>query len=541
MILPPSPMSTPQTQTVPAKLAGRLSARQLRRVAQAGRGRAERRALRQEDVHAHLRGHHAAPALPPRRYRRPAAREFLPGLRPVRARRHRQRLPPASRGTFPRNYLLQPGRVQPRRAQFPQPRAERPQHGAGPGHAQRPRPRLGAAAKRSASAACPSPPWATWTAPSKALISKHTSLFIRSGASALPFAALLVALARKRHKTPSGPARLHRDGPARRAGPRGQAAAVAAGAYREMAALTRWGAGHAPKLQTICVHSRSWHEAGGNAVQELAFTLATGRRVSPRNAPARASTWTSSRPRMRFAVTVGVNFFMEIAKLRALRMLWSRAVTALGRQRRCPETDPARPHLAVEQDRLRSLQQSAARHRRGLRRRARRLRQHAGRRLRRGGPRTGRFQPAPRPQHAAHPAEGVPALTVSLTRRAAPGTSRPSPPNWRARLGRCSRKSKNWVAWPRPLRSDFRRRPWPPPRRKSSGPSPRAAIPSSASTNTPTPPRNRSKRPVTDAKAFHQRRAQQIASYRTSLEDSESEVVLDKLSRIVDARRRGLV
>ena len=35
-------------------------------------------------------------------------------------------------------------------------------------------------------------------------------------------------------------------------------------------------------------------------------------------------------PRMRFAVTVGTNFFMEIAKLRALRMLWSRAVAAAG-------------------------------------------------------------------------------------------------------------------------------------------------------------------------------------------------------------------
>jgi len=35
-------------------------------------------------------------------------------------------------------------------------------------------------------------------------------------------------------------------------------------------------------------------------------------------------------PRIRFAITVGVNFFMEIAKLRALRMLWARAVAAAG-------------------------------------------------------------------------------------------------------------------------------------------------------------------------------------------------------------------
>ena len=96
-----------------------------------------------------------------------------------------------------------------------------------------------------------------------------------------------------------------------------------------MAALTRWAAEHAPHLQTICVHSRAWHEAGGNAVQELAFTLATGveylREMSQRGLE--VDTW---RPRIRFAVTVGENFFMEIAKLRALRMLWSRAVGALG-------------------------------------------------------------------------------------------------------------------------------------------------------------------------------------------------------------------
>ena len=46
--------------------------------------------------------------------------------------------------------------------------------------------------------------------------------------------------------------------------------------------LTRWAAERAPHLQTICVHSRAWHESGGNAVQELAFTLATARRVPAR-------------------------------------------------------------------------------------------------------------------------------------------------------------------------------------------------------------------------------------------------------------------
>jgi methylmalonyl-CoA mutase len=100
------------------------------------------------------------------------------------------------------------------------------------------------------------------------------------------------------------------------------------GAYREMAVLTQWAAQHAPRLQTICVHSRSWHEGGGNAVQELAFTLATAVEYLS-EMHSRGLGVDIVAPRVRFAVTVGTSFFMEIAKLRALRMLWSRAVSVL--------------------------------------------------------------------------------------------------------------------------------------------------------------------------------------------------------------------
>jgi methylmalonyl-CoA mutase len=96
-----------------------------------------------------------------------------------------------------------------------------------------------------------------------------------------------------------------------------------------MEALTRWAAEHAPSLQTICVHSRAWHEAGGNAVQELAFTLATAVEYL-RELHSRGLDVNVAAPRIRFAITVGTNFFAELAKLRALRMLWAPAVAALG-------------------------------------------------------------------------------------------------------------------------------------------------------------------------------------------------------------------
>jgi methylmalonyl-CoA mutase len=158
---------------------------------------------------------------------------------------------------------------------------------------------------------------------------EKTSLFVRSGASALPFAALLVALARKRRKTSAGLRGCIEMDPVGVLAHEGRLPQSLAGAYREMAALTRWAATQAPLLQTVCVHSRAWHESGGSAVQELAFTLATGveylRELGKLGVEVNVAA-----PRIRFAVTVGVNFFMEIAKLRAMRMLWSRVVAAAG-------------------------------------------------------------------------------------------------------------------------------------------------------------------------------------------------------------------
>ena len=46
--------------------------------------------------------------------------------------------------------------------------------------------------------------------------------------------------------------------------------------------------------------------------------------------------------------------------------------------------------------------------------------------------------------------------------------------------------------------------------------------------------------PVVDATLFHKRRAQQVASHRTSMDDPESEIVLQKLSNIVNVRGEGL-
>jgi len=156
-----------------------------------------------------------------------------------------------------------------------------------------------------------------------------TSLFVRSGASALPFASLLIALARKRKKSPKNLRGCIEMDPLGVLAGEGKLPQSLDEAYREMAVLTRWAGTHAPSLRTICIHSRAWHEGGGSAVEELAFTLATALEYL-RQMNEHGLDVDMVAPRIRFAVTVGEQFFTEIAKIRALRMLWSRLVASLG-------------------------------------------------------------------------------------------------------------------------------------------------------------------------------------------------------------------
>src|SRR5208337_4177495 len=142
----------------------------------------------------------------------------------------------------------------------------------------------------------------------------QTVLFIRAGASAMPFGALLIALARKRKKALAGLRGCIEMDPLGVLSHEGKLPQSLAGAYDEMAALTQWCAQNAANLQTICVHSRAWHEAGASAVQELAFVLAVAveylREMNQRGLEVEVVA-----PRIRFAITVGEHFFMEIAKL----------------------------------------------------------------------------------------------------------------------------------------------------------------------------------------------------------------------------------
>ena len=86
-----------------------------------------------------------------------------------------------------------------------------------------------------------------------------------------------------------------------------------------------------PKFNSISISGYHMHEAGATAVQELAYTLADGMEYV-RAAQAKGLAIDAFAPRLSFFFGIGMNLFMEVAKLRAARTLWARIMTQLGAQ-----------------------------------------------------------------------------------------------------------------------------------------------------------------------------------------------------------------
>ncbi len=76
-----------------------------------------------------------------------------------------------------------------------------------------------------------------------------------------------------------------------------------------------------PKYNSISISGYHMQEAGGTAIQELAFTLADGLEYV-KAALSKGLDVDDFAPRLSFFFGIGINFFMEIAKLRAARLLW---------------------------------------------------------------------------------------------------------------------------------------------------------------------------------------------------------------------------
>ncbi|HEY0413162.1 MAG TPA: methylmalonyl-CoA mutase [Allosphingosinicella sp.] len=86
---------------------------------------------------------------------------------------------------------------------------------------------------------------------------------------------------------------------------------------------------HMPRFNSISISGYHMLEAGATAVQELAFTLADGMEYV-RAARAKGLDVDAFAPRLSFFFGIGMNFFMEVAKLRAARTLWHRIMAGFG-------------------------------------------------------------------------------------------------------------------------------------------------------------------------------------------------------------------
>jgi methylmalonyl-CoA mutase len=98
---------------------------------------------------------------------------------------------------------------------------------------------------------------------------------------------------------------------------------------RIVADIIAYTAAEMPRFNSISISGYHMQEAGANLVQELGFTLADGREYV-KTAIARGMDVDAFAPRLSFFFAIGMNFFMEVAKLRAARLLWHRVMTEFG-------------------------------------------------------------------------------------------------------------------------------------------------------------------------------------------------------------------
>ena len=108
-----------------------------------------------------------------------------------------------------------------------------------------------------------------------------------------------------------------------------------------VADIIEYTANEMPKFNSISISGYHMQEAGANLVQELAFTLADGREYV-RTAIAAGMDVDKFAPRLSFFFCIGMNFFMEAAKLRAARLLWSRIMDEF--QPKDPKSSMLRTH-----------------------------------------------------------------------------------------------------------------------------------------------------------------------------------------------------
>lgn len=155
------------------------------------------------------------------------------------------------------------------------------------------------------------------------------SSYWQTGPASVPVAALVIAAA-EQMGVPAGELRGGFDNdPFAELVVKGSLRQSLALRFDHLAALTDYAAQHAPQLHTLTVKGDVYHNAGATATQELGYVIATLVGYIE-EMKARGLAPASVLPHVRLRLAVGSDYFMEIAKLRAARWLWSRVAAAYG-------------------------------------------------------------------------------------------------------------------------------------------------------------------------------------------------------------------
>ena len=157
----------------------------------------------------------------------------------------------------------------------------------------------------------------------------HTDLHLGAGGNTPAVAAALLSAARRHDVDPRDLTGSFGFDPLGALAVEGSLSAGLAGSNTLMAELVNWAGRNAPGMRAVAVSTVGYHLAGASAVQELAYGLATAvaylRELDDRGIdPGVAS------KQVIFRHAIGRDLFMEAAKLRAARQIWSRAAEACG-------------------------------------------------------------------------------------------------------------------------------------------------------------------------------------------------------------------
>lgn len=154
-------------------------------------------------------------------------------------------------------------------------------------------------------------------------------LYVYAGASSAPILALIVAAVKKNGGDISKLRGFVGANPIGELAANGKLNQSLDKLYDEAAAVAKWAAQNAPELKTFMVNSDVFSNGGANDVQEIAYTLSAAVAYL-RALLERGLTIDEAANQIMFGLSAGANFFMQVAKFRAIRPIWAQIIKAFG-------------------------------------------------------------------------------------------------------------------------------------------------------------------------------------------------------------------